>query len=81
MIKVCGPRNYRVKTGNKTRFVHPDHLTRAQDKESNETSEIELLLPESCPQSSTVQGSDTVSDHVCQANVSAADVKSEPSFD
>ena len=33
VVKVCGPRNYLVKTGYKTRFVHVDHLIRAQDKD------------------------------------------------
>ena len=80
VVKVCGPRNYLVKTGYKTRFVHADHLIRAYDKEPNETSEVELLL-ESYQQSPLVLASDTVCDDICQPNVSAADVKSEPSFD
>ena len=81
VVKVCGLRNYLVKTGYRTRFVHADHLIRAQDKEPNETSEVELLLPESYQQSPPVLGNYTVSDDICQPNVSAANVKSEPSFD
>ena len=65
----------------KTRFVHADHFIKDRDKEPNETSEIELLLSESCQQSLPVQDSNTVSDDICQPKVSAADVKSKPSFD
>ena len=62
----------------KTRFVHADHLIKDRDKLPNE---IELLLSESCQQSLPVQDSNTVSDDICQPKVSAADVKSKPSFD
>ena len=81
MVKVCGPINYLVTTGYKTRFVHADHLIRAQNKEPTEASEVELLLPESCQQSPPVLDSDAVSDDICQPNVSAADVNFEPGFD
>ena len=43
VVKVCGPRNYLVKTGYKTRFVHADHLIRAQDKDPSETNEVEVM--------------------------------------
>ena len=43
-----------VQDEHKTRFLHADHLIMDQDKEPNETSEIKLLLPESCQQSPPV---------------------------
>ena len=36
VVKVCGPRAYLVKTGHKTRYVHVDHLIKANDKVANE---------------------------------------------
>ena len=60
--------------------MHADHLIKDRDKEPNATSEIELLLSESCQQSPPVQDSNTVSDDICQPKVSAADVKSKPNF-
>ena len=73
--------SYLLTTRYKTKFVHADHLIKDRDKEPNETSEIELLLSESCQQSLPIQDSNTVSDDICQPKVSAADVKSKPSFD
>ena len=49
--------SYLLTTRSKTRFVHADHLIKDRDKEPNETSEIELLLSESCQQSPPVQDS------------------------
>ena len=55
MSRVCGLGNCLVKTGRKTQNVHADHLIRAHDV-PNETSELDISVPESCEQSSTVLG-------------------------
>ena len=73
--------SYLLTTRCKTRFGLADHLIKDRDKEPNETSEIELLLSESCQQSPLVQDSNTVSNDICQPKVSAADVKSRPNLD
>ena len=52
VVKVCGPRTYLVRTGHKTRYVHADHLIRAYDKVPNETSKVDICVPELCEQSS-----------------------------
>ena len=44
VVKVCGPRTYLVKTEHKTRYVHADHLIRADYKGPNEASEIEISV-------------------------------------
>ena len=51
VVKVCGPRTYLVKTGHKTRYVHVDHLIKAQDKVPDEIVELDLPVPALCEQS------------------------------
>ena len=80
VVKVCGPRTYLVKTGHKTRYVHADHLIKAYDKMPDETSEVDICVPESCEQSSTVLGASPVSNSVPQLPVSVSDEEVEPSL-
>ena len=79
VVKVCGPRTYLVKMGHKTRYVHADHLIRAHDKVPNETSELDIPVPELCEQSTPVIGVNPVSKSAPQPPVSAIDKKVEPS--
>ena len=63
---MCGPRTYLVKTGHKTRYVHADHFIRAHDKGPNESSEIEISVPELCDQSVLLLDTELVSNDVPQ---------------
>ena len=69
VVKVCRPRTYLVRTGHKTRYVHADHLIRAHDKVPNETSEVEICVPELCEQSSPIEDVSPVSNSVPQPPV------------
>ena len=50
VIKVCGPRTFVVRTGHKTRYVHTDHMIRANDNVPDDVSEPDVVLPESSGQ-------------------------------
>ena len=78
VVKVCEPRTYLVKTGYKTRYVHADHLIRANDKVPYETSELDIPVPELCDQSTPVIVVNPVSNSVPQPPVSVIDEKVEP---
>ena len=43
VITVCGPQNYVVRTGRKTRCAHNDHLLRAHDDVAGDASEPEVI--------------------------------------
>ena len=80
VVKVCGPRTYLVRTGHKTRYVHADHLIRAYDKVPNETSKVDICVPELCEQSSLIEDVSPVSNSVPQPPVIVTDEKVEPSL-
>ena len=75
VVKVCGPRNYLVKTGHKTRYVHTDHLIRAHDKGPNKASGIKISVPELRDQPVPVLDTELVSNDVSQPT----NEESEPS--
>ena len=81
VVKVCGPRTYLVRTGDKTRYVHADHLIRTYDEVPNETSEVDICVPELCEQPSPIEDVSLVSNSVPQPPVIATDEKVEPSLD
>ena len=80
VVKVCGPRTYLVRTGHKTRYVHADHLIRAYDKVPNETSKVDICVPELCEQSSLIEDVSPFSNSVPQPPVIVTDEKVEPSL-
>jgi len=80
VVKVCGPRTYLVRTRHKTRYVHADHLIRAYDKVPNETSKVDICVPELCEQSSLIEDVSPVSNSVPQPPVIVTDEKVEPSL-
>ena len=80
VVKVCGPRTYLVRTGHKTRYVHADHLIRTYDKVPNETSKVDICVPELCEQSSLIEDVSPVSNSVPQPPVIVTDEKVEPSL-
>ena len=80
VVKVCGPRTYVVKTGHKIRYVHAENLIKGYDKMPDETSDVDICVPESFEQSSTVFGASPVSNSVPQLPVSVSDEEVDPSL-
>ena len=72
VIKVCGPRAYVVRTGHKTRYVHTDHLIRAQDDVLDDVSEQEVMVPESSGQTVTDINVDPL-DGICDPHVNLSE--------
>ena len=71
-IKVCGPPTCVVRTRHKTRYVHTDHLIRADDHVPDDVSEPEVIVPESSGRTVTDINVNSL-DSICNPHVNLSE--------